>query len=475
MKLFNVLAITLIVIFGISCKKFVSVPPPVATVTQDIVFSDSANASLALTGIYYSQIENSLGTAPNKGLSSYYALTGSVSADEFGLASVFFSIFGSPSFYQNNIPATDGANYNIWNNIYKYLYRTNVCIEEIEKSSNISSTAKSQFIGEAKVLRALFYFNLVNFYGDVPLVLSSDYQINATLPRTPVSLVYAQMVKDLEDAIPMLRDAYITPERARINRQAAKFLLAKVHLYMKNWDKAENVATEVINSGIYSITNDLGMVFKKGSNETVWQIASFQGNESILGNTFIPINNTTKPAYVLSNDLLNSFESTDQRKISWIGKSTAVIGGVPTDFYYPFKYKLRGSGSATTSSEYNIVFRLTEMYLVRAEARLEQGKVTGVSGAEQDLNVVRNRAGLPNTTAATQADMRLALRNERRAELFTEGSNRWFDLKRWETVNTVMTGIAPSKGSTWVATAQLFPIPLTELNSNPFLVQNPGY
>ncbi|MDO5969574.1 RagB/SusD family nutrient uptake outer membrane protein, partial [Flavivirga aquimarina] len=121
------------------------------------------------------------------------------------------------------------------------------------------------------------------------------------------------------------------------------------------------------------------------------------------------------------------------------------------------------------SEEYPVVFRLAEQYLIRAEARAELGKI---SEAQSDLNVIRNRAGLGNTTASTKEALRDAILDERQVELFTERGHRWFDLKRRGEAADVLAPLKPS----WQDTDVLFPIPESELLLNPNLLpQNDGY
>jgi len=173
------------------------------------------------------------------------------------------------------------------------------------------------------------------------------------------------------------------------------------------------------------------------------------------------------PTFFLSISLLNSFEPGDLRKVTtgtngWLGKNT--VGGV--DYYYPKKYRARTSSPIT---EYDIVFRLAEQYLIRAEARVKQNKI---SEATLDLNMIRNRAGLLNTTATDQTSLSLAIQHERQVEMFAEWGNRWLDLKRTGIINSVL---APTKGANWQSTDALYPIPFNEIQINVNLIQNPGY
>jgi hypothetical protein len=130
-----------------------------------------------------------------------------------------------------------------------------------------------------------------------------------------------------------------------------------------------------------------------------------------------------------------------------------------------YKWKL---ATAQDGNEYNMILRLAEMYLIRSEAEAEQGDL---STAQADLNVVRNRAGLGNTTASSQSDLLAAILQERKVEFFGEFSNRWLDLKRSGQLDAVM---APLK-STYKPTAALYPIPYSQILLNSNLTQNPGY
>jgi hypothetical protein len=122
--------------------------------------------------------------------------------------------------------------------------------------------------------------------------------------------------------------------------------------------------------------------------------------------------------------------------------------------------------------EYLVVLRLSEQYLVRAEARTH---LNDLSGAAADINVVRNRAGLPDTKATDKTSLLDAIAQERRVELFAEWGHRWLDLKRTATIDTIMNIVSLSKGSSWNTNAQLYPIPAGDILLNPYLTQNPGY
>jgi len=168
----------------------------------------------------------------------------------------------------------------------------------------------------------------------------------------------------------------------------------------------------------------------------------------------------------LSPFLINSFELNDLRKIKWTNSVT--ING--TTYNYPYKYKSAVNGSPV--SEYLMVLRLAEQYLIRSEARAQQNKI---NEAKSDLNLVRARAGLPNTTANDKLSLLSAILNERQIELFTEWGQRWFDIKRNSSVDSIMTIVTPQKGGTWTSYSQWYPIPYSDIFNDPNISQNAGY
>jgi hypothetical protein len=247
-----------------------------------------------------------------------------------------------------------------------------------------------------------------------------------------------------------------------------KALLAKVYLYQKNWQAAYDAADTIINSGLYSLEPNLNNVFLDGSQEAIWQLPA-TGNEDITtdANNFVPQSNGTAPNYPLTTYLLNAFESGDQRLLDWTGMAIVSTGSANDTLYYPYKYKNVSPYSAATTEDF-MVFRLAEQYLIHAEAAAELGNLgTAIS----DLNIVRARAGLGATTATGQAGVLTAVMHERQVELFTEWGNRWLDLIRTGTANTVLNA---EKGG-FQSYMALYPVPFSQMEANTLLGQNPGY
>ncbi len=436
-----------------SCKKFVVIPPPKNQLVATQVFADSAGANSAVAGIYVDMVQSfGLGFASG-GLTLYPGL----SADELEQTSKDADM---SQIYSNQINPTNSYDEILWSTAYKYIYDTNACIEGLNASKGISANFKAQLIGEARQIRAFLYFNLCNLYGTVPLIRSTDYHTNQSLGREPVDSVYAQIFSDLTYAQNNLLKSNVA-ERA--NYFSATALLAKVQLYRKNYAAAETEASIVINSGNYQLESDLNSVFLAGSTETIWKIIPvFPGIETWEGYTFVPSDTTVAPQYVLNPALYSSFESGDMRKVKWINSNT--VDGI--SYPYPFKYKA-GTTTGTPTENYTVL-RLGEQYLIRAEAR---ANLNDVAGAQADLNIIRNRAGLPNTTASDRASLLLAIEKERRSELFCEWGNRWFDLQRTNRADTVL----PAAKLNWTHNDILYPIPEGEIKSNPALTQNIGY
>jgi hypothetical protein len=456
------------------CKKSIDIGPPKTLINAANVYGSNGTAESVVSGLFAAMASS--GHMYNG--SSSITIDQGLAADEFTYyAGALSTITGT--FYTN---ALSGINSYYWPEIYSEVFTCNSAIAGLNSPSAGSLTSGLQplLLGEVKFARAFIYFNAVNLYGDVPLVLGTDPAVNSTISRSPAATVLQQVIKDLTDAQALLPDnSYVTLTGAasttsfRIvpNKQAASALLARVYLYMQNWQNAENQASNVISSSSYLLEPLLSNVFLKASRETIWQL---QSTSTTLGNAdanvllMVAAPSATANDFALSNNLLNAFETGDKRLTNWVGKITSGA----TTYSYAAKYKQNIVASATSITEYPIMFRLAEQYLIRAEARAQQNNI---SGAQSDLNAVRNRAGLANTTAATQADLLTAIYHERQIELFTEFGHRWFDLKRTGRLDAVMNVVSPQKGGAWSPFKALIPLPQTELIADPLLIQNPGY
>lgn len=470
--------ILLCVIFGVySCRKFIEVDSPTTSINAQNVFENEATAASVLTGIYAS-LSTQNHSYNTDGFLTNLSLLGGLSADEL----ILYDLNNTFLFplYSNSLISS--SNTGVWNNTYPIIFSANSAIIGLSSnSSTLNTTVKNHLVGEAKFIRAFCYFYLINLYGGVPLVLSPDPNKNLNLPRTSSDSIYNQIINDLTDAKNLLSTEYLasdaiskTTERVRPNQWAATALLAKVYLYMQNYKNAEEQASLLINNSSMFSLSSLDDVFLKNNFEAIWQLQPVDNpNEANTGEgQYLNLQPSGGPNAVnsvyISKFLLESFEKGDIRRKKWIDS----INVDTTTYYYQFKYKVNANNTDQVVKEYLTLFRLGEQYLIRSEARVAQGNLTG---AIDDLNVIRLRAGLTETTASNNTELTETILHERQVELFLENGNRWFDLKRMGKVDQIMTKVTPIKGGSWNINWQLYPIPMNERIANPNLTQNPGY
>ncbi|HET6996092.1 MAG TPA: RagB/SusD family nutrient uptake outer membrane protein, partial [Chitinophagaceae bacterium] len=378
----------------VSCKKFVEVPPPDYNITGDVVFTDDASAISVLTELYSSFNRNPIQGGFSAG--SIFLFAG-LAVDEYKLNGGIITP-NYVGYYTNALTAdpTKPSGSEHWTFLYNAVFKCNAAIEGLNASTTLLPLVKKQLLGEAKFMRAFFYFYLVNMFGDVPLALSTDPEINTLLPRSSKESVYDQIKKDLTEAKEQLSDNFLDPtllvnttERVRPTKWAAMALLARVYLYTGEWTNAEAQSTAVIsNTALFNLPDSLNDVFLKNGKEAIWQIqptdASF--NTFDARTLIIPASGPSPGSLgnpvQLSPFLLNSFESNDKRAINgkWINSVTAGA----TIYKFPYKYKIYlpnssiNAGTGTINmTEYFMVLRLGEQYLIRAEARARQGNLIG--------------------------------------------------------------------------------------------------
>jgi hypothetical protein len=480
MNLRNITFVSAIVLMEIlaGCKKLVDVKAPPTSLSSDNVYASDPTAASVLTGIYAKMSSGSFGT-----ISSLPAMSLSVAltADELRIYSGVINLT-QLSYYRNSLSSNsqNGGGFEVWSVGYPIIFTCNAAIEGMTASNGITPSVKQQLLGEAKFMRAFVYFYLTSLYGDVPLVLTSDYKANSVLKRAPQSQVYQQIIADLKDAQSELSESYLMADamttyptsgiqRLRPTKWAATALLARTYLYINDWPNAEVQATILINKTSLYQLEALGNVFLSVSKEAIWQLQPVNtGWNTEDGRIFILPStgpSTLYPVY-LSDWLMKAFEPGDTRYTNWI--SSIKVG--TTLYYFANKYKSAKLNSPIT--EYEAVFRLGEQYLIRAEARAEQNNL---SGSLQDINAIRARAGLPNSLVADINSLRTVIFHERQVELFMEWAHRWLDMKRTQRTDSIMSIVTPQKGGIWNPNWKLFPLPLADLLVNPNLIQNPGY
>ena len=442
----------------VSCEEFVEIEPPVDEIVLEEVFEDDSSAESAVLGLYISMVNNVSG-AWGGGLASMTYLT-SLSCDDLDYVQ---NDIGLIEIKDNLISVDNGAMDRLWSQLYLYIFQANSVIEGLNSSTTISEDIKPRLVGEAKFIRAFNYFYLVNLFGDVPLLTTTNVQTNSTSERSLIPDVYDQIIQDLNEAIEVLPSDYslYNDERMRATEYVVHALLARVYLYLENWTGAEEQSTSVINNSAEYSLSSLSDVFLVNNVEAILQMAPFNRN-AWQGSIFIT-NSTPQLRQFLRQELLDSFEIGDNRLTDWIGE----FNNGTSSIYYPFKYKQVNPNSQPVT-EYPVFLRLAEQYLIRSEARAHQNNIMG---AQSDLNLIRSRAGLENTNATDQTSLLAAIENERRVEFFAEMGHRWLDLKRTNRADALL---GPLKQN-WESTDVLYPIPSNEIELNPNLTQNAGY
>jgi len=457
-KIYRSLLVLVIVCSVAACSKFTDVDLPSSQLGTGAVFESKATANAAITDIYSKIRERGLLTGYNSGLSVQLGLY----ADElqfYGLA-----LSGQANFYNNSLIATGNETSVLWTDSYNQIYAANSVVEGVDKSSALLTLDKEQLTGEALFVRALIHFYLVNAFGPVPYIKTTNYQQNRVASRMPEAEVYASVKSDLEQSVILLPAQYVSTERVRPNKWAAQALLARVCLYMQKWEEASKAASAVLDqSALYKWPTDLNTVFVKESLSTIWQLMPATNTQNTYeGNSFIFIQGPPT-SFAITGALFGAFSNNDLRRGQWLNK---VTNGT-SSWYHSYKYKERTT--TTASKEYSVVLRMAEQYLIRAEACAHTGDL---DGAKEDLNKVRNLAGLGNSGANTADEIIDAVLQERQLELFTEFGHRFFDLKRTGKLNQVLGPLKPQ----WDTNDRLLPIPESELLLNPNLKpQNAGY
>jgi hypothetical protein len=447
------------VIFGLatllsfsSCEDFLDVDPPVGIVVQEDLFKDARYVRAAINGLYTENLLSN--TVYNEDVPWVLSLV----ADESYHTSTSYD-----DLRYNAYTPTNSTIKWIWDGSYQSIFISNDLINNLPDVTVISEEEKEQAIGEARYFRAYSYFLLTYSFGDVPLVTSTDI-INTTLqPSVPKETIVQFILNDLKLAETALVDS--KNEKTKVTKAAVSALLARNYLYHEEWANAENKADEVITTSGAKLEDNLDNVFLRSSKEGIFQTSSSASWSSYIDRNRYASYTGNNSYFRLTEDLLNSFEEGDLRKEKWTTPKTA--SGV--NFQHAYKYK-RTTATSGGAAEDFISLRLTEQYLIRAEARAQQNKLTD---AIADLNIIRKRAGLPDLSGTlTKAEVLLKVENERRHELFLEEGHRWWDLIRTGRIDAVLGNFA---GKKWESYKALLPVPASEIDINRNITQNPGY
>ncbi|WP_199415035.1 RagB/SusD family nutrient uptake outer membrane protein [Chitinophaga silvisoli] len=507
-------------VFLSSCKNFLEEDPE-SFVSEEQFYQTESDAETAINAVYYhlntGSVQSPYNTLFNTGMNmaddDEDPGPGATNSDVRSLAVLSHT-------------TSNQRVYELWQQHYAAIRKANVVLAKVPDISFSDETKKNRILGEAKFLRALFYFNLVRLFGDVPLITTYQSEVLASsyyTTRTASDSVYAQIETDLAEAATALPASYTSPDVGRATAGAAKALLAKVYLYeaslplkiTSKYQLAVSKAEEVLSAQDggtgtygYDLFTDYSHTFLPAYKNGVEHVFSAQ----MLANSNNQDNNETQRAilsaipgitgnnyahmvryYTVGSDnyysIYKIFRADDKRRnVTFVRSFTSPTNGkkyglplsnpaVPNDstpFYN--KWWDPNYASAGESSTNVTILRYSEVLLIHAEAENELNGPT--AKAYKSINRVRTRAGLPDlTTGLSQDQFRDSVYLERRLELVYE-YQRWFDLIREKNASGggILLSSLQKVGKTNVADKHyLYPIPQTEIDNNPLLTQNPGW
>jgi hypothetical protein len=438
----------------ISCEGLIEVEKPVNQIYKTEVFENTKTATAALAGLYASLFESSPLAGDQTGrLMGIYTddLVFNVQVSNSGLVEI----------YDNQPIAANPQILSYWTNAYQLIYTANAIIEGTDASNTLPDKDKAWIKGEALLLRSILYFYLQQIYGDIPFVTQTDYTVNKQMEKTESDKLLGLLATDLETAGVLLSDEYRSAERIFPNKKVAQIMLARVRTLQHKYAEAEGLLQEIIKSPLYQLENDLSKTFLKDGKHILWQLKpKLPGNitKEALSYYFA---DAISANYTISPDLIRVFTANDKRRQNW-------ILNVPINsetWYRVHKYKNR----VDNNTEYSIVFRLDEVYLLMAEVLAQQGKV---SQALPYVNAIRQKAAISLLQEPIDQNRLLdEILIENRREFFAEMGFRFFTLKRFNRMDD-LKNVKPN----WKSYHSNWPLPEKELLLNPKLnPQNTGY
>lgn len=370
--------------------------------------------------------------------------------------------------------------------LYATLYRLvdicNAIIANVDNVPGLDDTKKGDFKGQAYGLRGIAYFELARFWGGIPGVYGTDGVVIRTTPsvgidessyatRATLTATYDQSRQDMETALGLLPETRTGVDlRGRVVKATMRAMLSRLHLYLKDYDLAAQYATDVINDTKYSLVKPYSDIFnKKNTNESIFEVQYNLTDRSGMRNWYYPATLGARGGAAL-HEAFYSAISADPLDVRYKMTASRTTTSGKT-VYYPTKWPTPNDDNNTQ------IIRIAEMYLIRAEARI-LGTAVDIAGAQSDIDLVRDRAGLGATTAATVPDLMDEIMDQRKKEFFAEG-HRWFDLIRTGRALSTLSNLTRSEGSSTYslgsADRQVFAFPNKDRQANPNLKQNDAY
>lgn len=469
---------------------------PTDRFVTDNFYSSESDAEAAVNAIY-----EQLYGLYNRNMYMLCDLTADNMKNGMGMANQYLQELEFLSYTSENTFITG-----MWQNNYSGISRANTAIANIPQI-NMNKTLQNRLMSEAYFLRALFYFNLVRFFGEVPIILQVKSVSDAVKPRDPVDKVYEQIIADLTEAEKYLLKTYLPKDAGRVTQGAAKILLGKVYLTKKDYANAISKLAEVIE---HETEFGYGLHPQYAMN---WQLSSETGKEAVFYLEFMepPASSNTAmglagpksgitggqsalgigelyEADIPTVELYNTYKNTDSRKytvfkMEYISLKTGKIHTATLPLFG--KYWQDGINTSKLCAVNTHVIRYADALLMYAEALNELDRT---SDALQVLNRIVERAYGNNSENYANLDkdqFRDAVAHERQLELAYEG-HRWFDLvrtgkfvQRMKEHSAYEASIAEKNKTDIADNIQdymvLMPIPQREMDLNPALTQNKGW
>jgi len=438
--------ILLLTFSTLSCNDLLE-PQPVNLITDDQVLTDGNSARVVLMSAYRD--------LANFGATKIVA--GDLTADNL-IHNGTFTQYREIS--NKDMSASNGSASAMWGVIYSMSYVVSFLYEGLP-DINITQVEFDEITATASFLRAYAYFLGAYTFGGVPIITTTNVDDNRNIPRATFEETLEFVESELLYALDKLPEESFNA--GEVTNGAVKALLARYYLYRGNWGEAERYATDVITGNgtrEYLLEEDFANAVSDFSTESILEIV-YSANDNPGTSTNFSINNlfVGRREIIPSNEMVLALQSDGGDRNVVLEFDGANVRGSDNGYavvrYGPFD---------------NVqLLRLAEMYLIRAEARAEQDNV---AGAADDINVLRERAGVSLIEGTSRNQMLQVIENERRMELCFEG-HRWYDLVRTGRAQAVMSEFT----SNWTEKDELWPIPLREIINNPSLkdAQNPGY
>lgn len=469
----------------LSCKKSFLTEAPRTVTINDLINNPQDGAQRLIAAVYSKLYDWNVHTFSWIGISSITSDDADKGSDP--------GDFGTDKNLLDNwtFDATSLSFDEVWIGNFEGIGRATYALKLLP-DMNLPPGDKDRYTGEAKLLRAYFYWNLVRTFGGLPKidhVLESQTDIQASSIRVSAAEIYSFIEQDLNDAIPKLPVSINSAERGRVSKGAAQALLSKVLLYQKKWAQSKAICDAIITGSQYSLLPNYANIWRETgefSAESIWEVNAVgtTPNKGIDG--YFLVQAPRGPGGLgwgfntPSQNLFDAYEPGDARKAATImqrGQTLwdgfVVNTGAPSPFYnyksYVSKTNETFNGDDVNTNKNLRIFRYGEILLIKAEAENELNDTTAAKTA---LNQLRVRSGLAPVTAISQAVMRNTIYKERRVEMAFE-HDRMFDLIRTGRAASVLQ----AAGKPFVSPKHdLFPIPLHQINlSANRITQNPGY